>query len=120
MKVLMIPFWQRTIVASVVALLSVTSAGSAQLIATAFVPDRVVSVKSIRSPHSAPTAQKHALTGLASFYRLRGKTSSGERFDANGLTAAHPSLPFNTRVRVTCVNTGKSVVVRINDRGPFK
>jgi len=47
-------------------------------------------------------------------------TASGERFNMNAMTAAHRSLPFGTRVRVTNLNNGKSVVVRINDRGPFK
>jgi len=46
-------------------------------------------------------------------------TANGERFDQNALTAAHRSLPFGTRVRVTSTETGRSVVVRINDRGPF-
>ena len=46
-------------------------------------------------------------------------TANGERFDQNALTAAHRSLPFGTRVRVTSTSTGRSVVVRINDRGPF-
>lgn len=44
---------------------------------------------------------------------------SGEKFDANEMTAAHPSLPFGTRLRVTNVANGRSVTVRINDRGPF-
>ena len=47
------------------------------------------------------------------------KTASGERFNTHGLTAAHRSLPFGSRVRVTNERTGRSVVVRINDRGPF-
>jgi rare lipoprotein A len=47
------------------------------------------------------------------------RTASGERFQSQAMTAAHPSLPFGTRVRVTHVSTGRSVVVRINDRGPF-
>jgi len=47
-------------------------------------------------------------------------TASGERYDMNDLTAAHRTLPFNTRVKVTNLSNGKSVVVRINDRGPFK
>ena len=47
------------------------------------------------------------------------KTASGERFNTGALTAAHKTLPFGTRVRVVNVNTGRSVVVRINDRGPF-
>lgn len=48
-----------------------------------------------------------------------GKTASGERFDVKKLTAAHLKFPLGTEVRVTNVNTGKSVVVRINDRGPY-
>jgi rare lipoprotein A len=57
--------------------------------------------------------------GLASFYSEGTHTASGEKFDANELTAAHPTLPFGTRLRVTNVNTGKSVTVRVNDRGPY-
>lgn len=61
--------------------------------------------------------------GIASYYgsEFKGKkTASGERFDPNKLTAAHPTLPFNTYVRVTNLENGRSVIVRINDRGPFK
>jgi rare lipoprotein A len=47
-------------------------------------------------------------------------TANGERFDKTSLTAAHRTLPFNSRVRVTNLVNGRSVVVRINDRGPFK
>jgi rare lipoprotein A len=47
-------------------------------------------------------------------------TATGERFDPTAMTAAHRTLPFGTRVRVTRLDTGNSVVVRINDRGPFK
>jgi rare lipoprotein A len=50
--------------------------------------------------------------------RLAAHTASGERFRPGGLTAAHRSLPMGTRVQVTNVTTGRSVVVRINDRGP--
>jgi len=60
--------------------------------------------------------------GIASYYggKFHGrKTANGERFDMNALTAAHKTLPLGTKVRVTHVKTGKSVVVRINDRGPF-
>jgi rare lipoprotein A len=60
-----------------------------------------------------------AQVGLASFYRYGGRTANGERFNANALTAAHRTLKFGTRVRVTHLNTGRSVIVRINDRGPF-
>ncbi|MGE5829247.1 MAG: septal ring lytic transglycosylase RlpA family protein [Micromonosporaceae bacterium] len=55
----------------------------------------------------------------ASYYDEGQATANGEPFDPNALTAAHQSLPFNTRVRVTNVANGKSVIVRINDRGPF-
>ncbi|MBF8159681.1 septal ring lytic transglycosylase RlpA family protein [Pseudomonas mendocina] len=61
-------------------------------------------------------------TGKASYYgdRHHGrKTASGERFDQQALTAAHRSLPFGSRVKVTNLNNGRTVVVRINDRGPF-
>lgn len=62
----------------------------------------------------------HALSGIASYYWQDQMTASGERFDKNDMTAAHRSLPFGTKVRVFCQKTGKDVVVRINDRGPFK
>jgi rare lipoprotein A len=55
----------------------------------------------------------------ASFYASGQKTANGERFVPDGITAAHKTLPFNTKVRVTNEANGKSVVVRINDRGPF-
>ena len=57
--------------------------------------------------------------GKASWYKMGTKTANGERYDPMGITAAHPSLPFHTKVRVTNPASGKSVVVRINDRGPF-
>lgn len=61
-------------------------------------------------------------TGEGTYYggRFHGRrTASGERFDQNALTAAHRTFPFGTRVRVTNLGNGRSVVVRINDRGPF-
>ena len=58
-------------------------------------------------------------TGVASFYTEGVRTASGERLNPNALTAAHPSLPFGTRLRITSVASGRSVVVRVNDRGPF-
>ncbi|MCK9913573.1 septal ring lytic transglycosylase RlpA family protein [Microbacteriaceae bacterium K1510] len=64
------------------------------------------------------TAQ--AQSGIASIYAYKGgKTANGERAAPGGLTAAHRSLPFGTHVRVTNKRNGRSVVVRINDRGPF-
>jgi rare lipoprotein A (peptidoglycan hydrolase) len=66
------------------------------------------------------TGYAHELSGLASFYWQAQMTSSGERFDRRGLTAAHKTLPLGTRVRVTNLSNGRSIIVRINDRGPFK
>ena len=66
------------------------------------------------------TGPGHGLIGLASYYGQGEVTATGERFDPSGMTAAHRTLPFGTRVRVTRVDTGNSIVVRINDRGPFK
>ena len=60
--------------------------------------------------------------GVASYYHSKFaglKTSNGEKLNLNALTAAHKTLPFNTLVKVTNLKTGKSIVVRINDRGPF-
>jgi len=62
----------------------------------------------------------HAESGVASVYNYDGsKTASGQRANPRGMTAAHKTLPFGTMVRVTNKRNGKSVVVRINDRGPF-
>ena len=61
--------------------------------------------------------------GVASYYagRWHGRrTASGERFDMHEMTAAHRTLPFGTRVRVTNLKNGREVVVRINDRGPWR
>jgi rare lipoprotein A len=64
--------------------------------------------------------RKHATSGIASHYSHAGKrTANGERANPGGMTAAHRTLPFGTRVRVTNKRNGRSVVVRINDRGPF-
>jgi rare lipoprotein A len=61
-----------------------------------------------------------AESGIAAIYSYRGgKTTSGEPARPTGLTAAHKTLPFGTMVRVTNRNNGRSVVVRINDRGPY-
>ena len=68
------------------------------------------------------TVRRFSQTGVASWYgrQFHGrKTASGETFDMNGLTAAHRSLPLNCYIRVTNKNNGKSVIVKVNDRGPF-
>ncbi len=68
----------------------------------------------------ALTPVANAQSGIASVYAYHGsRTASGERASPGALTAAHRSLPFGTRVRVTNERNGRSVVVRINDRGPF-
>jgi rare lipoprotein A len=63
--------------------------------------------------------KQFAMLGLASFYWEDTQTASGERFDEHELSAAHPTLPFGTRLRVTNVRNGRCVTVRVNDRGPF-
>ncbi|WP_298144787.1 septal ring lytic transglycosylase RlpA family protein [uncultured Acinetobacter sp.] len=68
------------------------------------------------------TVRKFSQTGMASWYgrQFHGrKTASGETFDMNAMTAAHRSLPLNCYIRVTNKTNGKSVVVKVNDRGPF-
>jgi rare lipoprotein A len=68
------------------------------------------------------TRRAHSEEGLASWYgrRFHGrKTASGEPYDMYAMTAAHPTLPIPSYARVTSLDSGKSVVVRINDRGPF-
>ena len=72
--------------------------------------------------HGAAVPVAQVLTGAASWYgpKFHGRlTANGERFNMDDLTAAHRTLPFGTRVRVTNNATGKAVIVRINDRGPF-
>ncbi|HPX89413.1 MAG TPA: septal ring lytic transglycosylase RlpA family protein, partial [Methylophilaceae bacterium] len=72
--------------------------------------------------HPASAVSKHkSMVGLASFYAAKfhgRRTANGEIFNTHALTAAHLSLPFGTKVKVTNLRNGKSVVVRINDRGP--
>jgi rare lipoprotein A len=78
-----------------------------------------------RSTHSSEHTAHSGASGMASVYASKGdryagrRTASGERVQAGALTAAHRSLPFGTMVRVTNRRNNQSVVVRINDRGPF-
>ena len=68
----------------------------------------------------ADLSDAKAESGIASIYAYSGtKTASGERANPSGLTAAHRTLAFGTRVRVTHRHNGRSITVRINDRGPF-
>jgi len=73
-----------------------------------------------RTPRLVPTG--YIQTGIASWYGSDfhgGPTASGERYDMTSLTAAHPSLPFGTLVKVTNLNNGRDVIVRVNNRGPY-
>ena len=60
-----------------------------------------------------------ASVGLASYYKSGHRTANGERFQPMGLTCAHRRLPFGTKLKVTNMRNGRSVIVRVNDRGPF-
>jgi rare lipoprotein A len=68
---------------------------------------------------AASTGTASAQCGRASWYALTSKTASGERMNPSAMTAAHRTLPLGSKVRVTNQNNGRSVIVRINDRGPF-
>ena len=82
---------------------------------------RVASVKRHTpfASHHQPAETQTASQGVASFYTEGQRTANGEKFNTLDLTAAHPTLPFGTRLRVTNATTGRSVTVRINDRGPY-
>ncbi|BAM90115.1 RlpA family protein [Bradyrhizobium oligotrophicum S58] len=66
-----------------------------------------------------PRRPRYVPRGLASYYTAPQPTANGEVFDTTAMTAAHRSLPFGTRLRVTRLDTGRAVTVRINDRGPY-
>ncbi len=73
-------------------------------------------------PSAEPKRPPEHVEGMASFYGpgLEGHlTANGERFDPKAMTAAHRTLPFGVRVRVTNLENGRSAIVRINDRGPY-
>lgn len=87
-----------------------------------FTRDRYSEPK-IRSNNTSGRDKKIFYEGIASYYAddFHGKkTANGESFDMNTMTAAHRSFPFGTKVRVTNEANNKSVIVRINDRGPFQ
>ncbi len=74
-------------------------------------------VASRRAPRAS--SGSHAMSGMASYYWQGQRVASGGMFNPNALTAAHKTLPFGTKVRVTHLGNGRSVTVTINDRGPF-
>lgn len=91
-------------------------------VATLFLSAMAILPASMAQAQPKETSGKVIQNGRASWYGpgFHGrKTASGERFNTNELTAAHRTLPFGTKVRVVNKKTGKSVVVRINDRGPY-
>ena len=104
-----------------------TLTGLTALVATLAVSTAASATPSVNSIQSNSIASKQLIAqsvGQASFYGNQpGEggplTANGERYNPSGMTAAHRTLPFGTRVRVTSPSTGRSVVVRINDRGPF-
>ena len=95
------------------------------LTATLFVspafPQSAASAPAGETKTAAPAATGESMTGLAAVYssRLNGhKTASGQTYKPGELTAAHPTLPFGTNVKITNTKNNHSVIVRINDRGP--
>lgn len=68
---------------------------------------------------AAPAAQANTQTGIASWYQMGKVTANGEAYNPDGLTAAHRTLPFGTIVQVKNLSNGRTVRLRINDRGPF-
>ncbi|WP_407874542.1 septal ring lytic transglycosylase RlpA family protein [Qipengyuania nanhaisediminis] len=86
------------------------------------VPEHAVDLDSFEPPIEEIPESRSLGTGIASFYgrRFHGRlTANGERFDMRAMTAAHKTLPFGSLVRVTNPSNGRTVTVRINDRGPF-
>jgi rare lipoprotein A len=77
--------------------------------------------KGYRVASANPTANARSFSGMASYYGTESgsRTASGQRMNPHAMTAAHRTLPFGTKVKVTEPRSGRSVVVTINDRGPF-
>jgi rare lipoprotein A len=99
-----------------------TLAGFAVAVLALAVTGCATSTKATGTSATGSSAPGTRIVGLASWYgqRHHGQaTASGELFDMNKLTAAHRTLPFGTRLKVTNVDNGRSVVVRVNDRGPW-
>jgi len=79
----------------------------------------VVSTLMLLFTASALSNTINTTTVVTSWYQHGIKTASGQRFDPNGLSAAHRTLPFGTKLRLTNPNNGRSIIVTVNDRGPF-
>jgi rare lipoprotein A len=101
----------------IAALIAASTAAIAQSPAPAPVAAPTVTAKTA----AATSSGEHQMEGVAAYYsnKFNGrKTASGQRFNNGAMTAAHNTLPFGTRVKITNVKNNRSVVVRINDRGP--
>jgi len=90
-------------------------AGTGELRTASIAPTRPRELPYFRAPHATPKS----FDGVASYYWEDSRVANGAPFDPNGLTAAHRWLPLGTRVRVSDPKSGRSVIVTINDRGPF-
>ena len=91
-------------------------------LASLFISGSTIFLPQVASAEPAGSSGKVIQSGRASWYGpgFHGRrTASGETFNTNDMTAAHRTLPFGTKVRVVNKKTGRSVVVRINDRGPY-
>ncbi len=80
----------------------------------------VFGVGALTQSAAAAKAKTRSFSGLAAYYSERERLATGGHYNPSGFTAAHRTLPFGTRVRVTDPKTGRSVIVTINDRGPFR
>ena len=107
------PAWSETVVA-------IATPRSTSALTTGSVPRGAQYAQYAAAAGPRLTGHGHALSGNASYYWEDQTTATGERFDKRAMTAAHKTLPFGTKVRVTRVDNGASVIVRINDRGPFR
>src|SRR5687767_8819306 len=79
----------------------------------------IIAVLMLGAMAAPAMAEAKSTTGVASYYKSGKITANGEAFKPMGMTAAHRTLPFGTKLKVTHLKTGKTVVVRVNDRGPF-
>jgi rare lipoprotein A len=91
---------------------------SAQAVSAQAVSAQAVSAQAVKD---SAQSQRQQFSGIAAYYDkgYKGKTAAGERYDPDKFTAAHKTLPFGTRLRVTDKRSGRSVEVVVNDRGPF-
>jgi len=127
MSIVTAPFGAKYFCALLAAGLMTSSAAQADLPTQVLtdIPELQVAAEEVRPavlPDLSQSEAKHIGDGEASYYgrELAGnRTASGERFNPMGLTAAHRTLPLGTKLKVTNRTNGKSVIVRINDRGPF-